>query len=191
MPPLAQMAHWKSSRLISGTPLWTWNAKESFLPQPGTISELLMGMQGRSWYRPWWGSCSSVCLSGLMRRRVRGECPSPSWRKVNSGFVLQKDFRSTLSLLVGSSSRWNHVRELPHISLDPWLNDLSELGYVDTFSHVSCKDKNLAQYPPLLPARGEWMIPHSPQGPIGYSWISWFWQAYRAGIHLLAFTEHT
>lgn len=35
---------------------------------------------------------SSVCFSGLRRGQRRGEGPSPSWRDVSSGFILQKEF---------------------------------------------------------------------------------------------------
>lgn len=56
----------------------------------------------------------SVCFSGLLRRQVRGEGPSPSKREVNSGFILQNNFKSTHSFLASSSSvRQNQVIEMP------------------------------------------------------------------------------
>lgn len=65
---------------------------------------------------------SSVCFSGLMRRPVREEGSSLSWREVNSGFMLQNYLKSTHSFLVSSSSsrsvRQNHVIEMPPIGLD-------------------------------------------------------------------------
>lgn len=35
---------------------------------------------------------NSVFSSGLMRRQLREEGNLPSWREVNSGFMLQNDF---------------------------------------------------------------------------------------------------
>lgn len=125
MPPLAQVEHWKSLRLISGTPLWTWNARKSFLPQADTMSELLMGLKGRSW----WGILGIVCF------------PQDSWgdnwekkeiyqvgEKLILGLCCKMIFKtSTPTFLARSSSSvgQNHVMEMPHTCLCPPGPDLS------------------------------------------------------------------
>lgn len=185
MPPLVQMVYWKSLRLISGTPLWTWNARESFLPPAGTMSELLMGMQGRSWCRPWWGIPGVVCASQGSWGDKWGENGLLVGEKLTLGLFCKRILKTPTPTFVVSSSSvmQNHVIETPHRSLDPQVPDLSLNAEELTPSSLgSCEDNSLTQY--FLVCQWEvkeWSSPHCCQAPIGHSWISWLWQAYRVG----------
>lgn len=170
MPPLAQMAHWKSLRLISGTFLWTWNARASFLPQAGTMSEVLMGMQGRSWRRPRWGILGVVWASqGSWGDKWGEKDPHQVGEKLTLGLFCK-------TLLKAPTPFWSGAAVLHRIcetdaSHRPGLISIWSLWIQSCWllpPLALMKINTLHNIPLFCPwEENEWTSPRCCQGPVG------------------------
>lgn len=153
MPPLTQVVHCKSLRLISGTLLWNWNARESFLAQAGTSSRLLMGVWGRSW----WETLGVVCASQRSHGDKWVEKAPPSWREVDCGLILQENSENNYCIFLISSSNCFSPstcdQDVAHKSRPVWAWALPGPGEEGSFLPWLLWRYNLTQDLSSLPTR--------------------------------------